>query len=399
MVGGGVLLFQSQEPTESEDKRLSNFRKYFTSIKYPLITTIICTNVVVYFLAKNPFVLQRHFILSMRNIREGRYYTLLTSAFAHSGELHLFANMYVLYTFSDIEWRLGESRFAALYIGSALTGSIGSLLMKRLLSLEKGSLGASAAIYGIVGSYALLSPDARFQIIFLPFINFKATDGITYAALFETVGLFFSHVSPLDHAGHLGGLVGGILMFWLMALSDDKIKIVEFEHNGARYKGQVTAYNTKHGQGELTFLYPNGVRVICRGTFKKDNFVFGSKSVVNAHNEDVVELKGTFNRYRLIMGVREDKDTICEGSFDEKERLHGNNGVLKYKEYGLTLKGNWVHGNMVGTGEVIFPDGTKFVSQNFGNLDPIKGDFISPDGRIIPGEISKSSLLVKSVQR
>ena len=47
----------------------------------------------------DPSLMKRHAIVSVNSIREGRIYTLLTSAFSHASLNHIFANMFTFYFF------------------------------------------------------------------------------------------------------------------------------------------------------------------------------------------------------------------------------------------------------------------------------------------------------------
>lgn len=73
-------------------------------------------------------------------------------------------------------------------------------------------MGASGALFGLVGIYGTLYPENRLAIIFAPFIQFTAEQGIIGLALFDTLGIFLRWAN-LDHAAHLGGLLFGI--WWI----------------------------------------------------------------------------------------------------------------------------------------------------------------------------------------
>ncbi len=100
--------------------------------------------------------------------------TFLTSMFLHGGWAHLIGNMWYLWVFGDnIEDRLGKLRFLAFYL---LAGVVASGVEYALHpTLRAPTLGASGAIAGVLGAYALLFPGARvltlmpfFQIVPLP---------------------------------------------------------------------------------------------------------------------------------------------------------------------------------------------------------------------------------------
>ena len=71
------------------------------------------------------------------------------------------------------------------------------------------SLGASGAICTVLGVFGTLVPDARMQIIFLPFFTFTASSAIKGLMAMDTVGLLAGW-QVFDHAAHLSGVLFGI---------------------------------------------------------------------------------------------------------------------------------------------------------------------------------------------
>lgn len=119
---------------------------------------------------------------------------MLTAAFLHGSWLHLLFNMYTLYIFGQVlEPMLGRARFLALYIVAAFGGSVAVLLF----SNPAGSVvGASGAIYGLMGAY---------------FVSLRAT-GQRSAQLtgLIAINLIFSFISPgISWQAHIGGLLTG----------------------------------------------------------------------------------------------------------------------------------------------------------------------------------------------
>ncbi len=76
----------------------------------------------------------RNVALSRRNINEGRYYTLLSSAFAHADLGHLGLNMLTLYFFGgNLISALGTKRFTTLYFAGALVSGVCVLLYHKII--------------------------------------------------------------------------------------------------------------------------------------------------------------------------------------------------------------------------------------------------------------------------
>lgn len=104
--------------------------------------------------------------------------TLLTAMFLHAGLLHLAGNMLFLWVFgNNIEAALGRVRFLLFYLLSGIVASYGQALLDVESTLP--SIGASGAVAGVLGAYALLHPRARvltmvFVIFFVTFIEIPA---------------------------------------------------------------------------------------------------------------------------------------------------------------------------------------------------------------------------------
>ncbi len=144
-------------------------------------------------------------------------YTLLTSMFGHAGLFHLGANMYGLYSFGPrlaqtSTFQRSGSHLAAFYLSSGVLASLASHLTstwpaprsapRRLV----GGLGASGAVFALVGAWAFLHPEQRIGIIFLPG-SLPAHEALMGWALFEMYGLLVGFKNlHLGHAAHLAGL-------------------------------------------------------------------------------------------------------------------------------------------------------------------------------------------------
>jgi membrane associated rhomboid family serine protease len=100
------------------------------------------------------------------------YVTLFTSMFMHGGILHIAGNMLFLWVFgNNIEDRLGRLKFALFYVLAGLIAVYTQALIDP--SSTAPTIGASGAIAGVLGAYALLFPRAR--VLTLIFIIFFVT--------------------------------------------------------------------------------------------------------------------------------------------------------------------------------------------------------------------------------
>lgn len=131
-------------------------------------------------------------------IAEGQWYRLVTSMFLHQEVWHIAFNMLGLWWLGGpLEAKLGRVRFLALYL---LSGLAGGALTYWLAAPNQPSLGASGAIYGLLGATAVLMRRLNYDMrpviaIFVLnlIITFNPWGGIAWQA-------------------HVGGLIAGVLI-------------------------------------------------------------------------------------------------------------------------------------------------------------------------------------------
>ncbi|MBI5228729.1 rhomboid family intramembrane serine protease [Candidatus Micrarchaeota archaeon] len=133
-------------------------------------------------------------------------WTFLTSAFLHYDFTHIFFNMFALFMFGPLlEHKLGSKRFLLLYIAAGIAGNLTFFLTAYDPSVA--GLGASGAIFGILGCLAVLEPNLLvffFGLMPLP---------LWTAALFWIFleySASFNPTSPIGHWAHLGGIFFGL---------------------------------------------------------------------------------------------------------------------------------------------------------------------------------------------
>lgn len=124
----------------------------------------------------------------------GEWYRVLTSAFLHVNLIHIVFNMLVLYQLGGIlEPALGWWRFSGVYVIGLLGGSLGALL----LSPEVHTLGASGAVYGLMGALFVLSGRRGLD-------PWRSVGGLIAINLIITVT-----IPNISLGGHVGGLIAG----------------------------------------------------------------------------------------------------------------------------------------------------------------------------------------------
>ena len=195
------------EKTEKENKL---FAKVFSPKKIIFTKLIILACIVMYivvgikdgnFLSFSATTLAMLGGNNLMLVQNGEVWRLLTSAFLHAGLIHLLVNMYSLAILgTQVETFIGKWKFLFIYLISAISGNLLSLVFSASNVI---SVGASGALFGLMGSllyfgyhYRLyLSEAIRNQII--PIIILNLLIGFT--------------ISGIDNVAHIGGLIGGYL--------------------------------------------------------------------------------------------------------------------------------------------------------------------------------------------
>ena len=139
----------------------------------------------------------------------------LTSMFLHGGILHIFFNMFVLWSFGNsLENIIGTKKFLTLYF---LSGVVSGVLW--MFFGTGASVGASGAICGLLSAYVFIAPETSVLLFF--FIPMKIKNLVYGFAIFSLVFGIASMINPvygfgISHFGHLGGLIGGYLLtyYW-----------------------------------------------------------------------------------------------------------------------------------------------------------------------------------------
>jgi len=173
----------------------------------PLVTwTLVAINVLVYLgelISSTTLVNDGAMVAKFSptiGVADGQWYRLITSAFLHEppgsgfGIFHLVFNMWALIVVGPaLERLLGRTRFLAVYLVSALGGSVLFYLLAAPMAV---GLGASGAIFGLFGAWFVLAKRLRLdsrQVVGLIVLNL----GISFA------------VAHIAWQAHVGGLIAG----------------------------------------------------------------------------------------------------------------------------------------------------------------------------------------------
>ena len=133
----------------------------------------------------------------VQGVSGGAWWQLVTSQFAHVQVLHIAFNMLALFFLGPmLENVLGRWRFLAVYLVSGMCGSAAVMLLS---DPNSQTLGASGAIFGLMGALAVVALKVRGQV----------QSVLTWIVL--NLVLTFT-VGGISWEGHVGGLAGGAVM-------------------------------------------------------------------------------------------------------------------------------------------------------------------------------------------
>ncbi|HEY0089388.1 MAG TPA: rhomboid family intramembrane serine protease [Candidatus Lokiarchaeia archaeon] len=183
------------------------------NFKKAKITLGLITINVVFFVVFN-ILLGVEYVLLFSQINskvfEGQIYRLFTSMFLHADIIHLFSNMLALLIFgTSVENNFYKYQFLLIYF---LSGFLGNIFSLYLLPYDSISLGASGAIFGLIGAvFVFFAREDKTFILF----------GLIYLIFF----IFMSLAPGINLWAHLFGLLGGLILGYLF-----KNKTKRFEY-------------------------------------------------------------------------------------------------------------------------------------------------------------------------
>jgi len=147
-----------------------------------------------------------------------------TSMFLHGGWLHLIFNMWFLWIFGDnVEDTLGAFRYLCFYFLCGLAAALTQFAIQPHSTVPM--LGASGAIAGVLGAYAVLFPGARVVtlvpiVFFLQIIEVPAIVILGYWFVLQLLSGSLTALTPTQGGtafwAHVGGFAAGALLILLM---------------------------------------------------------------------------------------------------------------------------------------------------------------------------------------
>ena len=198
------------QKTINNEKRLS---RIFNN-KKPIVTYIIIAINIIVFLVSYIYGASNNAAYLFANnrilIKSGEFYRLFTCMFLHANVAHLLCNMYALSVLGpQVERYYGRSKFLLIYV---ISGLLGSAFSCAFLPNNNYSLGASGAIFGLLGAIAYFT------------YYYRATlQGLLRSQVLPSIILNFCIgflIPGIDLLAHVGGLIGGYLASMAVGIGD-----------------------------------------------------------------------------------------------------------------------------------------------------------------------------------
>lgn len=196
------------------DKEKERNEKVKIFKEYPVTMILIAINVIVFIitaiLSKNIIDINTLVLVECGAkvnylINKGQIFRLLTAAFLHGGIVHILFNMYSLYIVGTVVEKIyGWKKYITIYILSALTSS----LLSYILAPMTISVGASGAIFGILGAFLYFAIKERKHLQ-------RGILGNIIAVIVLNLYIGFTSTS-IDNLGHIGGFLGGFILSILL---------------------------------------------------------------------------------------------------------------------------------------------------------------------------------------
>ena len=211
--GGSHPAWQNAPAGQAREKR--SLRETLRTM--PLVTTLlIAVNCVVFLICTwdGGVLYNKGELLGSAVAGQGEFYRIYASMFLHADAGHLFSNMLVLYAVGAmLEQRFGRVGYTFLYFVSGTGAAAASVWHQLRIGSLVGSIGASGAVYGLIGALLLLVIAGRGR-----FGSVTITRLLLCIAYSLYSGLMAENI---DNAAHIGGFVCGFILTALLTLKKD----------------------------------------------------------------------------------------------------------------------------------------------------------------------------------
>ena len=212
---GIELLFKiTDDINRTNENKNTKMEKIFSS-KKPIVTYVLMALCIIMFIVSGGGYSTEKLILFGANsgilVKCGEIYRLVTCMFLHAGIMHIVLNMYSLYIIGPrVEDFFGKWKYLLIYFLSGISASLLSIG----LNGDIIAVGASGAIFGLFGALIYFGYSYR------GYIGAMVKSQIVPVVLYNLVIGFF--IPGIDIWGHVGGLIGGLMVANMLGTIDNK---------------------------------------------------------------------------------------------------------------------------------------------------------------------------------
>jgi membrane associated rhomboid family serine protease len=200
-----------------------NPRRRFPWVNYGLIAANVGVFIALFFRPEYQRIVDQYGLIPT----EFRFRDLFTSAFLHGDPFHLLGNMLYLWIVGDnVEDRLGHPGYLMFYLLSA--AAAGFVHMGFNMGSRIPTIGASGAVSGVLGAYALLFPLSRIKFLFVFWFLFFVRIDTIYLPAVVAIGFWFllqlllgfmvasrPMMGGVAYWAHIGGFLFGVILVLL----------------------------------------------------------------------------------------------------------------------------------------------------------------------------------------
>lgn len=142
------------------------------------------------------------------SVKQGQYYRLITSCFLHAGIVHIVCNMSSLWNLGrSVERYVNAFELLLVYFAAGICGNLCTMYWDTYTGNYTMSLGASGAIFGLVGLLIALAITRS-----APF----SVGGLLLNTIYILIPGFLSR--GISNTAHIGGLTGGFIVGLVLIL-------------------------------------------------------------------------------------------------------------------------------------------------------------------------------------
>ena len=177
--------------------------------------------------------------------------TLFSSMFMHGSPMHLLMNMLILILLGvPFEDRIGSKAFLRIYVISGLLGSLLTGIISvwnEANDLETIHIGASGAVFGIMGAFVLLYPRLEIPMLLGPIFMQRVPvllSTIVFVGM-ETLYVGLGTDDGIGHGTHMASFVGGVFLApYYASKAKESKEVIDFDLS------LLSKINEKTGMGD-----------------------------------------------------------------------------------------------------------------------------------------------------